>query len=227
MIPKHQGLEGFVWFFGVVEDIDDPHQLGRARVRVIGTHSLDPNTLPTDELPWAHVVLPVTATALQGVGIAPVGLAVGSHVFGFFRDANAKQMPIVLGVVPGIEGGDVSRHDVSGQARGKDLRKRVVEGPEPQTPFRSQYPHNRTITTENGHIIELDDTPGNERISVQHKSGSYVEMNAAGDLVSKEFNNKYDITVKDQTMYVKGDLTITCLGNVNLTAKNVNITETE
>ena len=33
------GQDGFVWFVGVVEDRNDPDQLGRARVRCLGFHS--------------------------------------------------------------------------------------------------------------------------------------------------------------------------------------------
>ena len=33
------GKDGFSWFVGVVEDRNDPAQLGRVRVRVLGRHS--------------------------------------------------------------------------------------------------------------------------------------------------------------------------------------------
>ena len=35
------GLDGFVWFTGVVEDRQDPKRLGRVRVRVLGMHTED------------------------------------------------------------------------------------------------------------------------------------------------------------------------------------------
>ena len=35
------GAEGFVWFYGVVEDRKDPLFLGRVKVRCIGFHTDD------------------------------------------------------------------------------------------------------------------------------------------------------------------------------------------
>ena len=43
------GLDGFVWFVGVVEDRNDPEALGRVRVRCIGFHTEDVIDLPTDD----------------------------------------------------------------------------------------------------------------------------------------------------------------------------------
>ena len=53
------GLDGFVWFTGVVEDRNDPEYLGRVRVRCVGYHTDSITELPTAELPWAHVMHPV------------------------------------------------------------------------------------------------------------------------------------------------------------------------
>ena len=33
------GLGGFLWFFGVVEDRQDPLKVGRLRVRIVGVHT--------------------------------------------------------------------------------------------------------------------------------------------------------------------------------------------
>ena len=45
--------KGFVWFLGVVEDRDDPIQLGRVRVRCYGYHTDDKSESPTKDLPFA------------------------------------------------------------------------------------------------------------------------------------------------------------------------------
>ena len=45
----------FEWFFGVVEDRNDPLQLGRVRVRAMGYHSGDAvNDLPVKQLHQQH-----------------------------------------------------------------------------------------------------------------------------------------------------------------------------
>ena len=41
MSERFMGLDGFCWFIGVVEDREDPEQLGRIRVRALGLHTED------------------------------------------------------------------------------------------------------------------------------------------------------------------------------------------
>ena len=95
------GLDGFIWFIGVVEDRQDPYLIGRVRVRCFGHHTGDKIKLPTEDLPWAQVMLPVTSAGISGIGQSPMGLVEGSHVFGFFRDGEARQEPVVMGSMPG------------------------------------------------------------------------------------------------------------------------------
>lgn len=96
------GREGFIWWHGVVEDTADPLLLGRCRVRVFGFHTHDKKELPTSALPWAYPMQPITSAALSGIGDSPTGLLVGSHVFGFFRDGEEAQDPIMIGSFGGI-----------------------------------------------------------------------------------------------------------------------------
>lgn len=96
------GKEGFVWWHGVVEDTGDPLFLGRCRVRVFGFHLEDKTQLPTESLPWAYPMQPITSAALSGIGTSPTGLLVGSHVFGFFRDGEEAQDPVIIGSFGGI-----------------------------------------------------------------------------------------------------------------------------
>ena len=95
------GLDGFIWFIGVVEDRNDPSKLGRVKVRCLGFHSEDKNDIPTADLPWAHVMHPVTDPSMQGMGMTPSFLVEGTWVVGFFRDAKEKQQPIIMGTLPG------------------------------------------------------------------------------------------------------------------------------
>jgi hypothetical protein len=95
------GLNGFYWFTGLVEDRNDPLKAGRVRVRIIGAHTSDKTILPTEDLPWALVMLPVTASGVSGIGQSATGLLEGSWVFGFFRDGQRNQEPVILGSLPG------------------------------------------------------------------------------------------------------------------------------
>ena len=96
------GLDGFVWFTGVVEDRNDPDKLGRVRVRCLGFHTEDLNDIPTKDLPWANVMAPTTNPSMQGLGQTPSFLVEGTWVVGFFADAKEKQQPIIIGSLPGI-----------------------------------------------------------------------------------------------------------------------------
>jgi len=84
------------WFTAVVEDVSDPTNSGRVRVRCLGFHNDDKAELPTEDLPWATCLLPVTSASILGIGISAVGLVPGSWVFGFFRDGNEMQDPVIL-----------------------------------------------------------------------------------------------------------------------------------
>ena len=95
------GLDGFVWFTGVVEDRNDPDKLGRVRVRCLGFHTEDLLDIPTADLPWATVMHPVTNPSMQGLGTTPSFLVEGTWVVGFFTDAREKQQPIIMGTLPG------------------------------------------------------------------------------------------------------------------------------
>ena len=94
------GQDGFNWFIGVVEDRADPEKAGRVRVRCMGYHTADVQKIPKDDLPWASVMMPVTAGANSGIGFSPHFLLEGTWVVGFFRDP-AKQEPVIMGALPG------------------------------------------------------------------------------------------------------------------------------
>ena len=99
-VSYFMGKDGFNWFVGVVEDRQDPEHCSRVRVRALGYHSEHTDNIPTKDLPWAHVMMPVTAGGMSGIGESPHFLIEGTWVLGFFRDP-AKQEPVILGALPG------------------------------------------------------------------------------------------------------------------------------
>ena len=96
------GKDGFTWFVGVVEDRADPKKLGRLRVRCLGYHVKELNKLPTADLPWAHVMNPITSATVSGVGHTPLGAVEGTWVVGFFIDGPDAQQPMIMGTLPGV-----------------------------------------------------------------------------------------------------------------------------
>ena len=49
------------------------------------------------------------------------------------------------------------------------------------TDYQPVYPYNNITQTEAGHTFELDDTPTRERVRLQHRSGTFIEMHPNGD----------------------------------------------
>ena len=272
------GLDGFVWFVGVVENRNDPAKLGRVQVRCLGYHTEDLVDIPSEDLPWAHVMHPVTDPAMQGLGNSPTFLVEGSWVVGFFRDANEKQQPVIIGSLPGVpqkkadkttgfndpngkypgtithSNHTTKESDVSRLAQGQtsethlSLQKRraniwkkiptatkpnlttisttskketlsTFSEPDPKglkvdaSPYTSsQYPFNHVHESESGHISEIDDTPGGERLFRQHTSGTYEEIVADGTKTVKVFGDNYELIAKGSNVFVKGNINLTCSG---------------
>ena len=80
----------------------------------------------------------------------------------------------------------------------------------------SKYPYNHVTESESGHVREVDDTPGHERIHNYHRSGTYDEINATGTKTVKIVGDNYEIIVKDKNLLVKGDFNVTVDGDYNL-----------
>ena len=94
------GRNEFVWFFGIVEDRNDPLKSGRVRVRCYGWHTDDRNEVPTNTLPWAQVLQ--QSAAMGDIGKTPLGYVEGTSVLGFFLDGKNAQQPMILGSFSGI-----------------------------------------------------------------------------------------------------------------------------
>ena len=91
-----------VFWYGVIEDRNDPLQLGRVRVRIHGYHSPLKKDIPTDCLPWSQVAMPTTSASNSGVG-SMNGLIPGSWVLGMWNDdGQGFQIPMVLFSVQGM-----------------------------------------------------------------------------------------------------------------------------
>ena len=217
MTTKRMGEEGLRWFVGVVADLKDPKYLGRVKVRVI--NETDDEAISVDDLPWATPIIPITSASLNQVGTAPVGLLVGSHVFGFYLDGQEKQLPMIWGTYAKIPDGTQNTNDVPALARGNNTIPNNIFGNEPPSAYKAEYPFNNVVQTQSGHVVEFDDTPTHERIRVRHKSGTYFEINEKGRQVSKIVGEGFEIVVEDKNVTVGGQCNITVLGNCNITAE--------
>ena len=147
----------FVWYTGVVVDIDDKEQLNRVKVRCFGFY--DEDAVSVEDLPWATVMMPTTSASIKGNG-GNHHLEVGSWVIGFFRDGPSAQDPIVMGSI-------ATQTD-----RVKDI------------PSQSSN-DNKVYKSKAGHLIEIDNTSGSEEIRITHKTGSYIKFLEDGTIELK------------------------------------------
>ena len=292
------GQDGFVWFVGVVEDRNDPSALGRVRVRCLGYHTSSVITLPTTDLPWAHVMHPVTDPCMHGMGNTPSFLVEGSYVVGFFRDVEKQQL-VIMGTLPGVPENEAdpskgfndprgknAKQDyykgdpaygpypvdgedytmVSGHEVGESDTNRLAQGelseehesliarrarrvtsipiatqpflkavsdeaiqetretfdePQPKgiekdsQPYTSAaYPYNHVFESESGHIREIDDSPGAERLFTQHKSGTFEEIHPEGSKMVKVIGDNYEIIAGASNVLIQGNVNLTTVGTV-------------
>jgi hypothetical protein len=71
----------------------------RYKVRIIGLHDQGEVEIPSDQLPWAQVMFPITAGGGQTSATQTPNLRQGMMVFGFFLDEKDQQVPVIMGVL--------------------------------------------------------------------------------------------------------------------------------
>lgn len=255
--PFH-GLNGCMWWQGVVECVDDPLQLGRVQVRLFGLHSVEkvPNDetghgIPTEDLPWASPSSDITSAGTSGIGTSPVGLVEGSHVWGIARDGRDYSDLVVIGSFVGIPKTQsqgrgfedpnkiypkrINESDVSRLSRG-DITETWVKAQqdsitknelfsEPKSPYAAKYPFNRVMVSRSGHVSEIDDTKGAERLSWFHKSGTFREIHPEGTQNERIVKDRYQIVLGNDSIHVSGNVKIYVDGNVEQVVKG-NVTQT-
>jgi len=91
---------------------------------------------------------------------------------------------------------------------------------EPESAFRGAYPYNKVTQTESGHIIEVDDTPGSERLHIYHRSGTYIEIDANGSMVKRTKGSSYEIIDRNGKISIAGRADISVNGACNIFVGN-------
>ena len=71
----------------------------RYKVRIMGLHDKEEETISSDQLPWAQVEFPITAGGGQAGASATPNLRQGMFVYGYFQDGPEQQVPIITGVL--------------------------------------------------------------------------------------------------------------------------------
>jgi hypothetical protein len=78
------------------------------------------------------------------------------------------------------------------------------------------YPYNNVTQTESGHFHMMDDTPGQEKIRTQHRTGTYHEMQPDGSTEHVVQGNGFSVYIKDKNLVVHGVCNIEIYGDSKL-----------
>lgn len=88
---------------------------------------------------------------------------------------------------------------------------------QPRSPYNTKYPYNRGYYSESGHALEFDDTEGQERVNMFHRSGTFTEIDNFGNRVNKIIGNDYTIIEKNGYLYIDGTLRMTVASTAHIT----------
>lgn len=91
---------------------------------------------------------------------------------------------------------------------------------EPFPAFCAKYPYNQTFETEAGHIVEFDNTAGQERIHVYHKAGTFIEIDVNGTMVRKTVGDNFELVEHNNYLYTRGAYKLTVEGATQILVKN-------
>lgn len=166
------------------EVIDNVDPLGAGRVKIRVFGVYD--DLPDDAIPWALYSDPFMG------GNSDVGGRfipdMGNHMWVFFEEGDPEQ-PVYFAGAP---------------ARSDGPMEAVTSG---------EYPHNKVFKTKSGHTIEFDDTEGNTRIRIAHKSDSQKIWAENGDVEEQIIGTLTIIVEQDANIHVKGNANETIDGD--------------
>jgi len=109
----------------------------RYKVRIIGLHDQGETSIPSDQLPWAQIMYPVTAGGGQTNSGQTPNLRQGMMVFGFFLDGQDQQVPVIMGVLGNNEQTELSTkigtNNVTNEKAGSLATSGYAEGQQPKS----------------------------------------------------------------------------------------------
>lgn len=95
--PNFIGRDSFRWFVGIVTKYTNTENGYRAKVRIIGHHPDATSVVKDEDLPWAHVLVPLNMGAGEGGSGVSFNLRGSETVVGFFMDGDDGQQPVIIG----------------------------------------------------------------------------------------------------------------------------------
>ena len=110
------GMDGFAWWVGQIEAssaLEKNNKGGyRYKVAIVGEHPKSREIVPTADLPWANVMMPVNQPFSPGnITGAAAQLTPGCWVVGFYLDTD-RQKPIIMGSIGQTPGATVEKNTI-------------------------------------------------------------------------------------------------------------------
>lgn len=175
---------------GEVVNNNDLLKKGRIQIKVFGIF----DEIPDEALPWA-----IYADPFMGGGSDSGGFFIpdeGDKVWCFFENGDHHQ-PVYF----------------AGSPSAMDFPDESTETSHEETQGAVEYPKNRVFKTKSGHILEFDDSEGNQRITIKHKSGTQYTMQDNGDVYEHITGNRKTLIDGDDETIITGDKTVTVTGD--------------
>ena len=82
------------------------------------------------------------------------------------------------------------------------------------------YPYNNVQQSKSGHTIEMDDTPGRERLHIYHRSGTNIEIDKDGTVRTHIQGDEYEVNIRNKRAFIKGAFDITVDGPSTILGKD-------
>jgi len=117
--------------------------------------------------------------------------------------------PFVVQPAPGAPGAPASGEGASAPSK-STFKEKDPAGK------KTEYLGNHVVTTESGHMIEIDNTPGDRRIHVYHASGTFIEIMDDGARISKVQGLTQEFLNKGKDEKITGNFNISVTGDVNM-----------
>lgn len=238
----------------VVEQTTDPLQMGRCRVRIFEEHNQSLSQVPVESLPWSMVMngirlkvgewvvcMGINQSDVVVLGTIPsvknINFVKGE---GFFDPDSAYPKNVETDYEDHGKGEfQLTESFISKKAtRHVGVPTAKFHGdptdsqstwnfPDPADSNQPAYPDNSVQVSESGHVFEIDDTVGSERISQFHRSGTYEEYHSNGDCVKQVVGKNYRVVMDDENVFIQGDCNVTVEGDAKILVKGDCRTEIE
>ena len=170
----------------------------RYKVRIMGLHDQDEESVSSDHLPWAQVMYPVTAGGGQGGSRQTPAIRQGNFVFGFFLDGQDQQLPIIMGIM-GTQGKTkvdklkTGKDDTGGtgtpsSSRGGGRSKNFS----PQSGFANQTTDPSKVCPDEQVAIE-----GEKKVTTAESTDSTTQKSAATEKAQTVLDRKHALACPD------------------------------